>query len=206
MKIGGMPKVGAGFNVMLKRSLAFLAVFFLFIEIPFAQQTEDRARVLVLQFENETGDPQNDLICRSITDTIVITLRLFKKYAVLPTEERPESLNVPSLSALSRKYRADDIIFGSSTIDRENRFVFKLSVFDRFENRTTITIEEISESILGTFEAADNLVTGVLERFSDMHIGWGTLILENRGDERTFEIYINWEFIGVHRREPLCSL
>ena len=66
-----------------------------------------------------------------------------------------------------------------------------LSVYDKAEDRIIISKEQEIPNILDLFETADRLTAELVEAFSGIHIGYGSITLEMNGDSTGIEIYLD---------------
>ncbi len=173
-----------------------LLLFVLVLGFAEAQEEGQKARVVIIPFQNTTGDDHYDQVCDAITDAVHITLKFLNDYTVFLSEETPKDYGTKGLASFAKQHRADNVIFGMSFIGTNGTVTLRLAVFDRFENNITISHEKQIYSILEVFETADKLVIAGLERFSNTHIGWGQIILTNEGENGRFMVYIDNQYIG----------
>ncbi len=144
---------------------------------------------------NTEGDERYDIICNTVTDTVKLTLRLMGRYKVTSVVGVDAYGGIEGVKEYAEENRLDNIIFGKAYRGEEGDMVFEMSVYDRGEGEVTITEEERAGSIFEIFGAADALVVSLVEEFSGMHVGFGTVELENTGEEGDFEVYIDGVFV-----------
>lgn len=177
----------------------------LLVTIPlasFGQVRDQRPRVLVVPFVNETGQPANDALADTTTNTIQLTIRLLNRYQLLTWDGSPEmALDGPErataavASDIARRQGADSVLFGRVTRGDDGIFQFTLSVFDRGENRVTSTDETESSTLFGVFDAADELVANAVSAFSGQRVGFGTLRLQPRED-LSYRVFVDGTAVG----------
>ena len=165
-----------------------------------AQEDTLKARVTVLPLTNEIGDSQYDVISRTITDTIELTLELLGSYTVVELSSPSGQLSVETLNQFARANRLDNVIFGETTRRADGTIVFDVSVYDRVENEIILGHQETAASFFDTFDAADAMVVSIVESFSDTHIGWGTIVLANEGTRGDFDIYVDGTYFGSSKK------
>ncbi len=160
----------------------------------FAQEEKLVLSILVLKNELTTG--ASDALCETIRKTVDLVLRLMGRYSI---QEPPQDFSYEDseqIGAYAEDNGIDNVIFGSVGANEEGGIVIRLSVYDRFEGRVTITDEEVAESIFDTFDKADELVASVIGGFSGIRVAFGALDIINRGERGRYTVYIDGERLG----------
>lgn len=156
-------------------------------------------RVLVIPFVNATGQPQNDAVASTTSDTIGLTVELLGQYqAVEMPELTPEQAGLPleELAAgLAEELAVESVLFGRVTRDDDGVFDFSLSVYDRQDQAVTTTTETESTSLFGVFDAADELVAEAVSAFSGVRVGFGSLRFTPDGSFR-YRVYLDGSLVG----------
>ncbi len=180
----------------IKITLALLFLLFHTAQL-FPEQDKLKTRVAVIPMINAQGDARFDIICETVTDTVELTLKLIGKYRVVREPGIDYYRDKKKAKEYAVKNRIDNLIFGKLYLDEKKKIVMQMSVYDKINDSVTITQQEKIEGILfELFEASDRLVVSLIETFSEVHIGFGDIKLENNGEKGDFYIYLNDEFIG----------
>lgn len=161
-----------------------------------AQMDTKKPVVSVLTVINREKNANLDVLCSTITRTIRFTLSLMDKHRVIKDDYALASADQIEVREYAENNGIDNVIFGEMLKDDASNVVINMSVYDRFEDRVTITEKAIAESIFDIFNAADELVIALLEGFSGVHVAYGTIRIVNRGEDGSFTIYINNEPAG----------
>ncbi len=189
-----------------RRYFGFLAavVVFLFggaVMTP-AQDEPLAPWVIVVPAANRTGNSALDPIGTTVADTIELTLRLLGEFEVqeLTADRIPSGVvdgDVNALKEFSERETMDYVVFGSvEQIDED--FVITASVWERETALVTVSQQEVTNSIFGTFEASDRLATSFLSALSGQRIAFGSLVVQNRGwREGSYRVLVDGTQVGV---------
>jgi hypothetical protein len=164
---------------------------------------QDLPRVLVVPMVNATGQPQNETVAQTTTDTIELAIRLLQRYELIPWDDSANPGDPPASSAeaaqlaafLAEKLAAESVLFGRVSRDAAGTFLFSLSVYDRQSQSVTATNEAISTSLFGVFDAADRLVAEAVSAFSGVRVGFGSIRLSPESP-LTYDVYLDGERMG----------
>lgn len=186
----------------LNGAVVFWSVVFLFVTGTMAAQVAvDRPRVLVLPVENRTGRAQNDVVARTVTDTMTLTLRLLGGYELLPvgTTTSGDAIGRPTgeLGRLATETGADNLIFGAVDIDAQGVLTFSVNVYDHATDQITVEASSRAESLFDVFDASDELITDAVSGFSGVRIGFGSLRVQAEG-EGDFRLYLDGSYVGAN--------
>jgi TolB-like protein len=155
--------------------------------------------VLVVPFANLTGQPQNDVVADTSTDTIELTLRLLDQYEVVGDTARTSDplmdAPVSELRRIAGEENVDNVIFGSVSTLEGGGFLFQLSVYDRAQDGISLQSESRSPSLFGVFDASDELVADAVSGFSGVRIGFGSLRIASEGSGE-FLLYVDGSLLG----------
>lgn len=170
-----------------------------------AQERELQPWVLVVPPANETGNTTLDPIGTTIAETIRFNLGLLGDFEVreLPPERISEAViegEEQALATLAESATMDYIVHGSVR-EQGDSIVIAASVYERASEQITVTESRTAESLLDTFEAADELAVSFLTVFSGQRIAFGTVILENTGwSEGSYRVLVDGQQIAVDSR------
>lgn len=174
--------------------LAFTAM--LVIIVPGFTLDDYRTRIGVIPMANKTGDPQYDAVCTTVSDTVALVLRFLQDYLVSTSDEDPElelyiGEDVSSLQALGDKKGYDEILFGDAVSTPQGGFIFNLSIFNRIEGKVLINQQAEADSLLGVFDAADEITMKLISQISDVHIAFGSIDLIKAGGSGLYDVYLD---------------
>ncbi len=181
------------FSVFVLTAVSF---FFLLLQSVYPQEEAFKTRVAIIPMENMVKDEQYSVICDTVTDTVELTLKLIGEYNVTRADGVKPYEDPGSVKRYADRNKIDNIIFGKAYLDRNGSMIFQMSVYDRNWDVITITEERKAESIFEIFDTADQLVVSVVEDFSGIHVGFGTVRLFNLSENGDFEVFIDGEFVG----------
>jgi len=181
--------------------LTAVSLFFLLLQSVYPQEDTFKTRVAIIPMENMVKDEQYSVICGTVTDTVELTLKLIGEYNVTRVDGVKPYEDPGSVKRYAERNKIDSIIFGKAYLDRNGNMIFQMSVYDRNWNVITITEERKAESIFEIFDAAEELVVSVVETFSGIHVGFGTIRLFNLSEKGDFEVFIDGEFVGKNLPE-----
>ena len=181
--------------------LTAVSLFFLLLQSVYPQEEAFKTRVAIIPMENMVKDEQYSVICGTVTDTVELTLKLIGEYNVTRVDGVKPYEDPGSVKRYAERNKIDSIIFGKAYLDRNGNMIFQMSVYDRNWNVITITEERKAESIFEIFDAAEELVVSVVENFSGIHVGFGTIRLFNLSEKGDFEVFIDGEFVGKNLPE-----
>ena len=181
--------------------LTAVSLFFLLLQSVYPQEEAFKTRVAIIPMENMVKDEQYSVICGTVTDTVELTLKLIGEYNVTRVDGVKPYEDPGSVKRYAERNKIDNIIFGKAYLDRNGNMIFQMSVYDRNWDVITITEERKAESIFEIFDAAEELVVSVVENFSGIHVGFGTIRLFNLSEKGDFEVFIDGEFVGKNLPE-----
>ena len=176
--------------------LTAVSLFFLLLQSVYPQEEAFKTRVAIIPMENMVKDEQYSVICGTVTDTVELTLKLIGEYNVTRVDGVKPYEDPGSVKRYAERNKIDSIIFGKAYLDKNRNMIFQMSVYDRNWDVITITEERKAESIFEIFDAAEELVVSVVETFSGIHVGFGTIRLFNLSEKGDFEVFIDGEFVG----------
>ncbi|HNY18378.1 MAG TPA: sugar-binding protein [Treponemataceae bacterium] len=145
-----------------------------------AEATQNASRVAIVGFVNATGSDRYDAAAKTATDSLLLTLTGLNAYQIVRAENG-DANGAGDLVALCDTGRCDYAIYGSIRAGKEGTLDCALSVFRRSDETTPVTRTEKSVSLLGIFNATDDLIATVLESVTGSHIGFGSITLERSG-------------------------
>lgn len=182
--------------------LFLLYVLIFLVPLPgYTQGLEDyRTRIAVVPLVNATGDTAYDGVCGTVSETVSLVLSLLGMYSVLGEAEafplhgwtgEPDG----NLLTAAADLRVDNILFGSAFLDELGRISFTLSVYDYNEEKVALSRTEAAESIFDIFDTADHITIALLEEFSQVHIGFGTIELVRTSGEGVYSVFLSGQRI-----------
>ncbi len=159
-------------------------------------QPPTKPTVSVLPLKSaETASPF-DVLCATVTNNIALTLRLMDRYRVVAPRNAVAQDDMRGIREYAESEGIDNVIYGQAEQAEDGKIMIQISVYDRFEDRVTLKRSATAVTIFDVFDAADSLVIAIIEGFSGIHVGYGTLEIVNRGAEGSFTVYIDDESFG----------
>ena len=180
----------------MKKFLFIILSGFVVCFFSFAQNQQQKPKVAIIKLSNEYIDEKYEPLCDAITESIEFTLRVMNRYEINRTDYINPYDDFKNAKAFFEDYNYDNAIFGKVFPDRAGNIVLQISVFDRQKDDISIQKEKKVESLLDTFEASDKLIIELLEAFSDTHIGFGKIVLLDKGTATETRIYVDGEIAG----------
>jgi hypothetical protein len=180
----------------VKKILFIILTGFVICFLSFAQNQEPKPKVAIIKLSNEYIDEKYEPLCDAITETIEFTLRVMNRYEIKRTDYINPYDDFKNAKAFFEDYNYDNAIFGKVFPDKAGNIVLQVSVFDRQKDDISIQKEKKVQSLLDTFEASDELIIELLEAFSDTHIGFGKIVLLDKGPATETRIYVDGEIAG----------
>jgi hypothetical protein len=161
-------------------------------------QQAGAVRVLVVPVSNESESSQLDPVATTVTDTILLTLRLLGQYEASRYDgfiDYPPS--VDDLSLLARSGPAESVLYGAVDRNGSGAIGLELRVYDRAGNEVVLSEEATSDSLLDLFGVADELTARVVSGFSGRRIAFGSLRLSPGGAaDRPYSVYLDGNLLG----------
>ncbi len=181
---------------MFKKIILVISVVFLFIAPCISAQSELKPRISVFPLENPAKDVQIDIISRNVQKTIELNLKMIDKYIIVGHTVAEYSSEKSWLIDYCEKNSIDDIIFGRAIIEEGGSVFLEMSVFNRQSASITMTKTETAETFFDIFDSSDILAVNMMEGFSGMHLGFGTLKFNNKGESGKYSVYIDEALAG----------
>ncbi len=172
------------------RGLAAAFVFLTLSALPAQTAKNEKSRIAVFGFTNNSGDETFDTPTATATDNLVFSLRMIGLYDVFRDDTVRGPLTAAELRAYCAKNRLDYVFTGSLTLDGD-RQIYALSVYDRAKNAQTVNERAEGTSVLDVFEATDTLIQAVLGAVTGKHIGFGALAFTPLGSTDPYEVSID---------------
>ena len=166
-----------------------------------AQEAAPAPWVLVVPAANETGDPTLDPIGSNVAQTISLTLRLLGDFEVreLPPEAIPGDVIAGNPAALRRfadRQTMDYIVFGD-VVTAGTGIDISAAVWDRGQDRVTVTERSTADSLFDTFNVADELAQRFLTAFSGQRIAFGSIRIQRDGwPGGSYTVHIDNQNVG----------
>ncbi len=157
---------------------------------------ESGTSVAVLPIANRGQSRQLQVPAETVPATISLTLRLMARYSVIDASFAPDEYDEDAVRSLARRESIDNVIFGEMTTDDEGRITIDLAVFDRHADAVTASVSDAAESLFDIFDVADRLTVSILEGFSGVHVGFGSVRLANSGESGNYETYVDGVYVG----------
>ncbi|HUX19876.1 MAG TPA: hypothetical protein VMW69_01465, partial [Spirochaetia bacterium] len=180
---------------MGKRSVFFVVLLLITVGTLFSVE-DYRTRIAVVPMRNNTGDPQYNAVCSTVTDTVALVLRFLQNYLVIDQEDNPDLalLDISTQQAIgdfcdANKY--DEILYGSADLNGSGGFIFRLQVFNNQDKATKTQEEVVADSVLDVFDSADQITTRIISHISNVHIGFGSIQLNLEGPESEYAVYLD---------------
>ena len=181
---------------LVMRATALL-IFLLSASLLHSEETDPLPRVSIIPFINEKNQHEYEILCDTATKTIELTLQLIGSYDVIPPIAANPYTNPEILLEYSDEKKLDYVIFGKAYPNEAGQLVFQASVYDTVVGEVALTEERTAESILDTFDTADELVVRLMETFSGIHIGFGRVEFVNNGLDGDYQVFIDEKPVGI---------
>ena len=158
----------------------FSGLLFCFCAAMLYPQENSPLRLVVVPLRNETGNIRFDPVCRSVSDTVDLTIRLSGRYSVNDQETAKllsltEFLDTGALATFANQQSVDEIIYGRGALNIEGAFFFQLSLFSREKNAVTHDLTIAADSIFDVSQAADKLIVDFLSDLSGSNVQFGSV-------------------------------
>ncbi|MGL1893201.1 MAG: hypothetical protein OCD02_16320 [Spirochaetaceae bacterium] len=178
---------------MKKILIAFIIINF----ISLVHSNDIKPRILIIPFENQVDDDIYNAICSSINSTITNSLKYMGIYEILIDQQDEHSgLSKGELHNYVIENYIDNVIYGFLNLDEKNNIVLNNSLYESKTDSLLLSKDYIAENYFDIFDISEILISEMLSRFSDEHIGFGSINFNNRGEKAAFEIYLNGSFVG----------
>ncbi len=178
----------------MKACLAALAVILL--GGPLISSAEERPVVAVGALRNESGRPSFDPLCETIANSVYLTLLLMNRFDIAREDDRYSAEDLPGLKSHADQHGVDNIVFGKLFVREDGTIVIAMSVYDRLSDSVAVAESASAQSIFDTFDAVDQIVVALVEGFSGVHVTFGALRLEPRGETASCLILIDGHMVG----------
>lgn len=171
----------------LLRRIAIVALLGLCIPSIVSAQ-DNPTRVTILTFFNDTTDERYAEVCRNMTDTIALTVRLlpqFEYVAWSPSRSsRASHRDGGSTGGLSTvpldEIDVDRVIGGRVHTTADDRVLAEITVIDGTTGAEIVREEREIAFLLDTFATADVLIAAVFEALGSGSVSWGTLEITSK--------------------------
>jgi hypothetical protein len=165
------------------------------IELEKIEEKEaEKPLVSVMEFRNLEESNYLTAVCESLTNIMTFTLNSIGQYNYFENEGwLPED----EMKEYASNNNIDNIIFGNAFLDEEGKIQVEAFVYDNSQKNVTISESGTAENIFEAFDVAEALVKRLFEGFSNIHIAYGTIKINNRGslDYKT-TVYLDNKPIG----------
>lgn len=170
----------------------------LYAQQEYSNREEFKTRVAVVSMINVSEDDKYDAIIETVTDTAELTLKLTGKYRIIRVDNLNPYASPEIIKEYAKNFRIDNVLFGRALKDPNGNIILEMSVYDRLKDQITITKSEKSMSILDIFNTAEALIKGVIEVFSGIHVGFGSIEIINKGEKGNYEVLLNGQIVGCN--------
>ena len=163
-----------------------------------AQEESLKTRVAFVPFLTEGEDPRLQVVGARVSEEVELRLSLMTAFSVSTLETINPYRDIAALRSYVEEYRIDNVLFGMIRQARGGTVTLQMSVYDRGMGRVIRSAERKSGTILEIFGVAGDLLDSLVQEFSGMHVGFGTLELENTGEKGDYAVYIDEERVGTN--------
>ena len=175
----------------------YIIFFFALIITSTLSAKEIRPRILIIPVENQVNDEMYNNICTTIDDIMLISMKLMGQYEVVTqSEDKTEHVDTENALVYAEEHFIDNIIFGSLDLNESGHIVMDISLYEASTDSIVISPTQIAMSFLDIFDAADKLIAEMLGFFSDDHIGFGSISLNNSGESGEYRVFFNGSHVG----------
>ena len=186
----------------MNRIVFCFLIFFLILSGVSAENLQERVFVLVP--ENKSSDPIYSSICHTVEELFSFTLTLLGDYEVM-TDKELQLSTLDDLSSFADEQEIDKILFGELNSNPNGSIVISMSLFEREAGGVTAVSKGVSQSLLEVFDVTDSILIKLMKEFSDISIGFGSLVLSNMGETGAYRIYLDGKWIGADQSLALLD-
>lgn len=165
-----------------------LLPFLLATTLTFLVGAQQRPVLAVFDLSVSEADPRLVQLARSVTETVVFSLKLMGDYDVVEVTGEPGEEAPARLAETAARGGYDALLFGS--LDRAGGgYRIAVSLFDHAVGAVTLAEETAFDSLLASFEAADLLTLLLVDRISGVRVTYGSVTFRTtRSDPVRLEI------------------
>ncbi len=160
-----------------------------------------RPRITVLPLENRSADMQVDIVSANIKKTIDLNLKILDRYEIVQTKVNDFSRETDWLKNFCLENRIDSVIFGEASMTDMGSINIDMSVYSRETENITLSRSGTAETVFDIFDTSETLAVEMMEGFSGIHMGFGSLEVINTGDEGKYTLLIDDVLIGDNIRK-----
>jgi hypothetical protein len=155
---------------------------------------ESKPNISIASFETSENDNRLISFGRTMKDSMYYILRFMGKYNV--SNEDVVCSGMEETEEYADENNKDNVISGRIIKNDNEQITIEVSVYDHEKQSITITEEVTVNSIFDIFDAGDELVLEIAKGLSGIHIGYGTIILSNKGTDGNFKVFVDNKELG----------
>ena len=196
-------------NQPLVRLACTIAALFAVGGAPVLAQVNETAaagsRVAVVEIEAPRDEARARALAVTLSRTTALVLELLGSYDVRRIPFLTPHHDLERAADYLTRERFDYAVYGVVN-ELDGRFAIKLFVWQRGRESVVLRREARADSVFDIFDVGDAVVLDLVRAFSGEDLAFGTLIVENRGAEGTYTVYVDGTRIGTDiDRERILS-
>lgn len=160
-------------------------------------QEEERQRLLLIDIEAPEDATTLQTMAITFTDTLEITLRLLDQFQVNRAQFLTPSYNFNRAKSYFLRYNQDLAVYGSINRLDDDSYSMTVSIWSLADDDVIIEETREFESIFDIFDVVDELSITIAEEITGEHIGFGTVLFNNIGDNVQYSVYIDDLLLGT---------
>ncbi|MFP4644761.1 MAG: hypothetical protein ACLFM0_10430 [Spirochaetales bacterium] len=168
-----------------------------------AAQESDLPRVAIIGATDEDANPLLLAVTDTVQSSVTATLEVLPDFEAVFLEEgvRPASRDRADLIEFMAEQRLDGLLFVEASVGEDNTIELSLDAFDAAEEGYSVEAQEVSDSLVGVFDASQTLVDTFVEQFSGERVAFGSLEVDVSGGRGTWGLYIDDSIVGENVEE-----
>ena len=173
----------------MTRPLSVLIMLGVLVVPPVVGQDQPATPVVAVTMPiTEDGLAGADAVSESVYRTLSLTVDYLAGYRLgeLPVDLADTS--AATLDDMCRSYELDSIIFGRVDRAEEGGIRIAMGVYDALAGDVTVEAHRSVSSLLGIFDASDEIVTELIEGFAGIHVEYGSLAIEYAA--RAYDVHL----------------
>ncbi len=173
-------------------------LFAIVVPLSAQKRTTGLERLAVVPFVNQTGNAQWDVLAASLTDTILLTLRLAEQVTVrdIGTPDPFSDAGRAEIVRAGRESRLDAILVGRLGLAEADRVTIETGLYAPSANDVVATESRTAFGAFDVLDAADELVVAVTSAITGYPVDFGALILEPSRADVVFRVYLDGALVG----------
>ncbi len=183
----------------VRRKVLPVLLFLVFAVPVFSQKNAFTLERLAVQpFVNQTGQEQWDNLARSISDTLLLTLRLTERLTVrdIGTFQPYDAAGREAMRVAAGESRLDAVLIGRIVLAENDRVRIEAEIYEPRSDQIVASEVRTAFGAFDVLDAADELVVAVAGGLTGYQVDFGALILKPDRTDVAFRVYLDGAFVG----------